>query len=98
MNGVPGKGDLQMAGSHAETQGIHMGSTWSLPGGMDLERQNVETAYLPFPHDVGSQALDTGAALGVRRAKWPLLAPAAVERPLSAPLPGALTHPAPDCC
>lgn len=37
-----------MAGSREETQDVHVGRTWSPPGGMDLERQDIEVAHLPL--------------------------------------------------
>lgn len=80
-----------MAGSRAETQRVHMGRTWSPPGGMGLERQDIEVAHLPFsPMMYEARPLPQELPLGVTGQGSP-----SVERPLSAPLPRGPHSPSP---
>lgn len=73
----------------ADGQGVHMGRTRSPPGGMDLERQAVEMAPLPLsPVMYEARPFTQELPPGV----------AAMERHCLLPCPGALTHPALDCC
>lgn len=88
-----------MAGSHAETQGVHMGRTWSPPGGMDLERQDVEMAHLPLsPVMYEARPFTQELPLGVAGQGGPSLLQQPWRGHCLLPCPGALTHPALDCC
>lgn len=88
-----------MAGSHAGTQGVHMRRTWSPPGGMDLERQDVAMAHLPLsPVMYEARPFTQELPLGVAGQGGPSLLQQPWRGLCLLPCPGALTHPALDCC